>query len=51
MSRPKKLKDKDVTELDWFLLELFCRNIFGSDHQVSRPGKKIKKPIAANTMG
>lgn len=45
MPRPKKLKDKDATELDWFMLEQFGKMLFGPRHQVARPAVKLKKHL------
>lgn len=44
----KKLKDKDATDLDWFMLEVFGKKMFGKHYEVTRPNKK-KKP-AFNTL-
>lgn len=43
MARPKKMNDKDATELDWFILEQFGKKVFGKHHEISRPKLKIKK--------
>ena len=39
----QKLKDKEATELDWFLLGVFGKKIFGDHHEITRPNKKRKK--------
>ena len=45
MSRPKKMKDKNATALDWFFVDLFGKELFGTHYEINRPGKIIKKQI------
>lgn len=47
----KAMTDDDATELDWFLLEMFSKQLLGPRHEIQRPGKEVtpKKKVARAT--
>jgi hypothetical protein len=36
-TKDTEMKDEEATDLDWLLLESFCKQIFGQDYRFIKP--------------